>query len=226
MSVEEASVRTLAHGVEPQKQIPEHLCREELQTLFMAIAAVGILNNIVEVRQNGVVGGAHPGEVRGVADAPLPVETLHHQLQYVNMGGVKVLVDAEDVTKERDVLCQQRAAKGRRGVRVIRFAAIVPVPGLQQVDLDLAAEQIQKAAVQIGAQLFHLLFRVQREDGFAGFQNIAQQELEKVALTLAAVAQDQHAGIGFVSRPAVQVHDDVGAEFLLAQVEAAGVRLA
>ena len=90
------------------------------------------------------------------------------------MGGVKILVDAEDVTQERDVLCQQRAAKGRRGVRVIRFAAIVPVPGLQQVDLDLAAEQIQKAAVQIGAQLFHLLFRVQREDGFAGFQNIAQ----------------------------------------------------
>ena len=54
MSVEEVRVRTLAHGVESQKQIPEHLCREELQLLFMAIAAVGLLNDIVEVRQNGV----------------------------------------------------------------------------------------------------------------------------------------------------------------------------
>ena len=50
VSVEEARVRALAHGVEPQKQIQEHLCREELQPLFMAIAAVGILNDIVEVR--------------------------------------------------------------------------------------------------------------------------------------------------------------------------------
>ena len=35
------------------------------------------------------------------------------------------------------------------------------------------------------------MLRVQADGGLAAFQNVAQQELEQVALALAAVAQDE-----------------------------------
>ena len=63
------------------------------------------------------------------------------------------------------------------------------------------------------------MLRVQADHGFAGGQNVAQQELEKKALALAGVAQDEDVGVGFVLRPAVQVQDNVGAEAVLSDVE-------
>ena len=70
------------------------------------------------------------------------------------------------------------------------------------------------------------MLRVQADGGLAAFQNVAQQELEQVALALAAVAQDEDVGCGLVIGAAVQIHDDVGAVPVPANVEAVGVRLA
>ena len=67
---------------------------------------------------------------------------------------------------------------------------------------------------------------IQADSGFAALQNIAQQELEEVALALAAVAQNQDVGRGLVISAAVQIHDDVGAVPVPANVEAVGIRLA
>ena len=226
VAVEEPGVRTLAHGVEPQHEIPEHSPRIEFQFLLTVIVLIGLLNGVVEVSQDGVVGRSHPGEVGGVADAPLTVEPLHHQLQGVDVGGVEILVDTEDVPQEGDVLGQQSTPEGVWRVRVIRLAAIVPVPGLQQIDADPAAEQIHKAAPQVAAQLLHLMLRIQGDNGLAGLQHIAQQELQKVALALPAVAQDQGAGVGLVAGSPIQVHNDIGTILLVAQIEAAGIRLA
>ena len=64
---------------------------------------------------------------------------------------------------------------------------------------------------------------VQRDDALAGLPHIAQQELQKEALTLAGVAEDQGAGVGLVRRAAVQVYDDVGAEAVTSDKEAVGI---
>ena len=142
------------------------------------------------------------------------------------MRGIEVLVDPEDVPQKGDVLGQQGAPEGGGRVRVIRLTAIVPVPGLQQIDADPAAEQIHKAAPQVAAQLLHLMLRVQGEDGLAGLQHVAQQKLQQVALALSAIAQDQGAGVSLVAGSPIQVHDDIGTILLVAQIEAAGIRLA
>ena len=185
--------------MEPQHEIPEHSPRIEFQFLLTVIVLIGLLNGVVEVSQDGVVGRSHSGEVGGVTDAPLPVEPLHHQLQGIDVGGVELLVDTEDVPQEGDVLGQQSTPEGVWRVRVIRLAAIVPVPGLQQIDADPAAEQIHEAAPQVAAQLLHFVLRIQGDNGLAGLQHITQQELQKVALALPAVAQDQGAGVGLVA---------------------------
>ena len=70
------------------------------------------------------------------------------------------------------------------------------------------------------------MLRVQADGGLAAFQNVAQQELEQVALALAAVAQDEDVGRSLVIGAALQIHNDVRAIPVPANVEAVGVRLA
>ena len=70
------------------------------------------------------------------------------------------------------------------------------------------------------------MLRVEADGRLAALQNIAEQELEQVALALAGVAQNQDAGGGLILGAAVQVHDDVGAVAVPAHIEALGVGLA
>ena len=70
------------------------------------------------------------------------------------------------------------------------------------------------------------MFGVQADDGFAGLQQIQDQQLHQVGLALAGVAQDQDVGGGLVLVPLVEVHQNVAAVFVFADVEAFGVQLA
>lgn len=123
------------------------------------------------------------------------------------------------------------AQEGSLAEGVWRVAArcsrsVIPPLGLQEVDADVPAHEVHKAAAQRSAGLLHLMFRVQAEGGLAGLQEVADQELEEVALALAGAAQDEDALVGLVLCPAAEVHDDIGAVFVPAQVEAPGVGLA
>ena len=134
--VEETGVRAAAHGMEPQQQIPQHFPRVKTGGV---IVVIGILNRIVEVGEDGVILWPHRREVRAVGDVPLLIEPLYHQLQRVDVGRVKALVDAEHIPQEGDVLGEQRSSESVRRVRVFRPAAIVPAARLQQVDAVLPA---------------------------------------------------------------------------------------
>ena len=63
------------------------------------------------------------------------------------------------------------------------------------------------------------MLRVQRDYRFSRFQSIADQEPEQVGFALAAVAEDQGAGIGFVVRPPIQIHNYIGAVLIPANIE-------
>ena len=136
MTVKKPGVRAAAHGMEPQQQIPQHFPRVKTGGV---IVVIGILDRIVEVGEDGVIRRPHRREVRAVGDVPLLIEPLHHQLQRVDVGRVKALVDAEHIPQEGDVLREQRPPESVRRVRVFRPAAIVPAAGLQQVDAVLPA---------------------------------------------------------------------------------------
>ena len=49
-----------------------------------------------------------------------------------------------------------------------------------------------QAAAQVGAQVDELMLRIKAEGGLAALQDVAQQELQQVTLSLSAVAQDDH----------------------------------
>lgn len=167
MAVEESGVCPLAHGVEAQQQVPEHLSGVQLEFLLLLIVLIGCLNDVIQVGEGGIVCWDPCCEVRLVGNPPALVEPLDHQLQCIDVRGIKVFIDPEDVPQEGDVLGQEGPVKGRGLLRVIRIAPVVPPPGLQQVDAVLAAEKVQEAAAQVSAQLLHLMLRVQGDDRLA-----------------------------------------------------------
>ena len=220
MPVEETGVRAAAHGMEPQQQIPQHLPRIKTGGV---IVVIGILDRIVQVGEDWVIGRLHSGKVRAVGDVPLFIQALHHQLQRVDVGRVKALVDAEHIPQEGDVLGEQRPPESVRRVRVFRPTAIVPAAGFQQVDAVLPTEVVQKAAAQRAALVLHLMLGVQRDHAFARLPHIAEQKFQQKTFTLSGVAEDEGAGVGLVRSAAVEVHDDVGAEAVTANEEALGI---
>ena len=171
MPIEEPGIRAAAHGMEPQQQIPQHFPRIKTGGV---IVVIGILDRIVEVREDGVILWPHRREVRAVGDVPLLIEPLYHQFQRVDVGRIKALVDAEHIPQEGDVLGEQRPPESVRRVRVFRPAAIVPAAGLQQVDAVLPTEVVQKAAAQGAALVLHFVLGVQRDHAFARLPHIAE----------------------------------------------------
>ena len=137
MTVKKPGVRAAAHGVKPQQQIPQHFPRVE--AICGLVMVVAFLNGIVEVGEDGVILRPRRRKVRVVGDVPLLIEPLYHQLQRVDVGRVKALVDAEHIPQEGDVLGEQRPPESVRRVRVFRPVAIVPAARLQQVDAVLPA---------------------------------------------------------------------------------------
>ena len=67
---------------------------------------------------------------------------------------------------------------------------------------------------------------VQGNHRLARFQQIADQQLNEVALALTAIAQNEDVGRGLVAAPTVKVHHDVAAVFVLSNVKAVGICLA
>ena len=163
-----------------------------------------------------------------VVQPKAPVQPLQHQLDGVDVPVREVLVGAEKVFQEGDVLAQAGLlAEGKGGVR-LRFplAAHIPHLGLQGIDAVLAAHQVDEASAQVGAEINELMLRVQADGGLPGLQDAAQQEFQEIALALAGVAQDEGAGGGLVLCPPVQIHDDVGAVAVPPSVESVGIGLA
>ena len=74
------------------------------------------------------------------------------------MRGIETLVDPEEIPQEGDVLGQKRAPECRGCLRVIWFAAVIPAPRLQQVDVVVPAELIQVTAADFLPQLIPFLF--------------------------------------------------------------------
>ena len=112
----------------------------------------------------------------------------------------------------------------RRGL--VRLCVLVPTPHLQHIDTLLAAHQVDKAAAQLAAQLLQLMLGIQRDHGFPRLQQVADEQLHKVALALSTVAEDEDIGRGLVAVAAVEIHCDVASIFILADIKAVGICLA
>ena len=93
-------------------------------------------------------------------------------------------------------------AEGFRGCLVL-LGVHAPRLGLQRVDAVPAVHQVHEASAQVMAQVDELMLRVEADGGLAALQDVAQEQLQQVALALAGIAQDQDAGGGLVLGPPV-----------------------
>ena len=107
-----------------------------------------------------------------------------------------------------------------RRVHIVRISVGVPPARLQEIDFVCAFDDVRKAPTERLAQLPLLMLHIQRNDRFPSFQKVEQKQLHKIALALTGVAENENIGAGLVFVALVEVHHDVAAVFVLADVKA------
>ena len=91
------------------------------------------------------------------------------------------------------MLCQQGAfSEGFRGGCIVRVAAVVPAFRLQHIDDVLTRHKVGKAATHSLAHFLLLMLGIQRDNGFAGLQQVQDEQLHEVGFALTGVAENQH----------------------------------
>ena len=72
----------------------------------------------------------------------------------------------------------------------------------------MSAHQVDETA-EVLREVNVFMFRIKAQDGLARFEDVAEDELEKIALALAGVAEDQNVRIRLVIVTLIKVHDDI-----------------
>ena len=226
MSVEELGIGALAHGVQPQQYLLQKLLGVERVTAGVIVVKL-LLHQVVEVGEDGVVFRVHLRKVGVLGDAELLVQLGEHDFDGVDVGIAEILIGSEEVFQEGNVLGQQRVfVEGLRRIVGIGVSAVVPALGFQDIDEVVSGHEVGKTTTHRLAHLLLLMFGIQGDDRFARLQQIEDEQLHEIGLALAGVAQDQDVGGGFVFVSLIEVHQNVAAVFVFADVEALGVQLA
>ena len=152
--------------MQPQQHLAQDLLSVELVGGHV-IAFVLRLDQVIEIREDGVVLRAHTAEIGPLCDAPFLIQLGEHDLNGVDMGIREILVGAEEVLEEGNVLCQQGAfSEGFRGGCIVRVAAVIPAFRPQHIDDVLTRHKVGKAAADSFAHFLLLMLGIQRNDGF------------------------------------------------------------
>ena len=194
MAVEKLALRPFAHGVEAQQNFLQNGGGVELILSLIKIPVL-LLDERVQVREDGIILRGQAAEIGAVADAPSFVKPAHHDFDNIDLAVGEALVGAEKVPQKTDVLGQPCGlTEGGGGVHVLRAAAGVPTFGFQRVDPVLSTHQIQEAAAHRLAHILLLMLHIQADGGFPGLQQIEEQELHQVTFSLAGVTQNEDVG--------------------------------
>ena len=188
------------------------------------------LDQGIQIGQDREALGRDTRDVRVARDAPLGVEPCQQNLDGVHMGVREILIRPEEIFEPGDVLRQDRSLlKSTRRILIRRFqyaAPGVPAFRFQYVDAVLSGHQINEVSAEGITEILLLMLCIQGDHGFAGFEEVDDQVLHEVGLALTGVAENKDAAGGFVRVALVEVHEDVRAVVILADVKAVAVRLA
>ena len=105
MTVEELRVRALAHGVQPKQDFLKKILRVELMRFGMIVFEL-IFDQVIEIRESRIILCSHPDKVAPIRDAPFLIQLRQHDLNGVDMGIRKILIGAEEVLEEGNMLRQ------------------------------------------------------------------------------------------------------------------------
>ena len=122
------------------------------------------------------------------------------------------------------MLCQPGALSERlRRTDIIGFTAVIPAFRFQHIDMVDAGHEVDEAAFYSIAHFPLFVFDVQCDHRFSRLKEIQDKQFHEVGLTLTGVAKDEDVGRGLVLISLVEVHHDIGAILILADIEAAGI---
>ena len=110
------------------------------------------------------------------------------------------------------------------GRLIFGVTAVIPTFRLQHIDDVLTGHKVGKAAAHSLAHFLLLMLGIQRDNGFAGLQQIEDEELHQIGFALTGVAEDKDVGGGLVLVTLVEVHEDVAAILVPSDIEALCVR--
>ena len=226
VSVEILGLGTDAHGMDSEAHVLQGvLCIEVLPLLVVAVEF--FLAQLVEVLHDREVRGLLRAVVCGVGNAEAGIQLGEQNLNGVDLRIGEILIAAEKVLEESDVLGQPRhlLERFRRG-GVDIFDAVRPRFRLQGVDRVLAAHEVDIAAAQSITEFLILGLRVQADDRLARLSDVGQDQLEQIALALTAVAEDQDVACGLILGAAVEVHEDIRAVLVPSDIQSLGIGLA
>ena len=123
------------------------------------------------------------------------------------------------------MLCQQGVfPKGFRRGLIFGVTAVIPTLRLQHIDDVLSGHKVGKAAAHGLAHFLLLMLGIQRDNGFAGLQQVQDEQLHEVGFALTGIAEDKDIGGGLVLITLVEVHEDVAAVLVPPDIEAPCVR--
>ena len=101
------------------------------------------------------------------------------------MSVAEIFVGTEKVLEEGYVLCQQCVfPKGFRRGLIFGVTTVIPALGFQYIDDVLTRHEVGKAAAHSFAHFPLLMLGIQRDDGFARFQQVEDQKLHQIAFAL------------------------------------------
>lgn len=226
VSVEILGLRADAHGMDSEAHVLQGVLRVEVFPLLV-VAVKLFLAQLIEVLHDREVRGLFGAVVGGIGDAEAGVQLGEQDLDGVDLRIGKILVAAEEIFQEGDVLgqpCNLLESFRRGGVDV--FNAVRPCFRLQGVDGVLSAHEVDITASERRAEFLILGFGIQADDRLAGLADVGQDQLQEVALALAAVAEDQDVARCLVLGAAVEVHEDVRAVLVPSEIQSLGIGLA
>ena len=68
-----------------------------------------------------------------------------------------------------------------------------------------------------------LAFGIEADDPLAGLTQVRENELEEITLALTGVTEDEDIGCGLILGTAVEVHEDVRAVLISADIQTVGI---
>ena len=165
MSVKEFALRTFAYRVQSERNVLQIFGSIKAFS-FRVICFKFSLNQLVKIRENGVISRFHRAPIRVVGYPEFLVELYQKQLNCVNLTVGKILVAAEEVAQKADVL-RQLGLGLERPWSVIICGFIAPRFRFEYIYNILARHQIDKTTTEIFCQVDILHFGIKTNNIFS-----------------------------------------------------------
>ena len=175
VSVEELALCSFAHRVESEADLTQKFFGEK-RFASALVLHIFFLGEFIEVCHDGVIRRFQLAVIGVIRDATGGVQLADKDFNRVDMSVREVLVGAEKVLEEGDMLGQSRClSEGFRRILVYGFI-VRPRFRLEGIDDILSAHEVDITAAEVVAEILVFLLGIQADDRLSGHSRVGQNE--------------------------------------------------